>query len=140
MRFIVPLFVLSVFVLGCGDSRLAEVSGTVKLDGQLIEEGSIQFIPVEGNTGAGSGDVIKDGKYHIARERGVAVGKNRVEFRAFKESKRMVQDPTGKPGTKTFERLPAFPPTFNDASTIIRDIQSGSQVIDFDFRVGETPR
>src|SRR5262249_27420377 len=98
--------VLSLLCLaGCFGNK-AEVSGTVKLDGVPIKEGSINFIPVEGTLGPGAGAVIEDGKYHIAASKGVTVGKNRVEIRAFKNTGRKVQDPTGKPGVLTEERVP----------------------------------
>jgi hypothetical protein len=120
--------------LGCADSGppTAEVSGTVRLDGRLIEEGSIQFIPVKGSKGPSAGDVIQDGKYHIPRKKGVTVGTNRVELRAFKKAGTKIQDPTAPPGVKTEARVQAFPPEFNDRSTVVREIRAGSNEIDFD--------
>jgi hypothetical protein len=121
--------------LGCSGDHRSEVSGTVKVNGQPVAEGAINFIPVEGNKGAGTGATITDGKYHIPRSAGVAAGKNRVELRAFKNTGRKVQDPTGKPGTLTDERVMIFPPEYNDRSTLVREVQSGSDTIDFDIRV-----
>ena len=120
--------------LGCADlgPPTAEVSGTVRLDGRPIEEGSIQFIPVEGTRGPSAGAPIQDGKYHIPRKMGVTVGTNRVELRAFKNAGTRIQDPTAPPGVKTEQRVPAFPPEFNDRSTVIKQIRAGSNVIDFD--------
>lgn len=120
------------FSLGCSPSDRAEVSGSVQLDGQPVEEGSIQFIPVEGTKGPSAGAVITKGSYHIARGQGVVVGKNRVELRAFKTTGRKVQDPTAPQGVKTEERVQAFPPEYSDRSTEVRDIQPGSNTIDFD--------
>src|SRR5262245_13602942 len=121
-------------LLGCGDPQKAEVSGTVQLDGQPIEEGSIQFIPVEGTTGPSAGGTITNGQYHIPRDKGVTVGKNRVELRAFKKTGRKVQDPTGPPGTLADERIQAFPPEFNDKSTVVKDVRTGSNTIHFDVQ------
>jgi hypothetical protein len=127
--------------LGCsGSGSKAEVSGTVKLDGQLIEEGSIQFIPVEGTTGPSTGAAIKDGQYHIPRAQGAAIGKNRVELRSFKMSGRKIQDPTAPPGTLTEARVQAFPPEYNDRSTVVKEIQAGSNTIDFDVSSKSKPR
>ena len=117
---------------GCSADK-AEVSGTVRLDGTLIEEGSINFIPVGGTTGPGAGAVITNGKYHIAPSTGVTVGKNRVELRAFKTTGRKVIDPTGRPGTFTQERVPAFPPEYNDDSKLVEEIHQGSNTLDFDI-------
>ena len=116
---------------GCSGRR-ADVSGTVQLDGRPVDEGAIQFIPVEGTTGPSAGGVIKDGRYHITRDKGVTVGKNRVELRAFRTTGRKVQDPTGLPGVKTEERVQAFPPEYNDRSTVVKEVQAGSNTIDFD--------
>jgi hypothetical protein len=107
------------------------------LNGEPIQEGSINFIPVEGNQGPGTGAVIQNGKYHIPRSSGVTAGKNRVELRAFKETGRKVQDPTGPPGTLAFERLMVFPPEYNDRSTLVKDVQRGSDTIDFIIELPE---
>jgi hypothetical protein len=116
---------------GCSGQR-ADVSGTVQIDGRPVDEGAIQFIPVEGTTGPSAGGVIKDGRYHIARDKGVTVGKNRVEIRAFRTTGRKVQDPTGPPGAKAEERVQAFPPEYNERSTVVKDVRAGSNTIDFD--------
>jgi hypothetical protein len=125
------------FALGCSGDGLSEVTGTVRLNGEPVPEGAITFIPVEGNTGPGAGAVIENGKYQIRRDKGVSPGKNRVEIRAFRGSGRKVQDPTAKPGVLTEERVPAFPPEFNDKSTLVRDVKRGSDTIDFDITVPE---
>jgi hypothetical protein len=123
-------------LLGCSSSgpELAEVSGTVTLDDQLVEEGSIQFIPVEGTTGPAAGETIKNGRYRIARSKGAVVGKNRVEVRAFRYSGRKVPDPTGPPGALTEERIQAFPPEYNDNPTVIKEIHAGSNTVDIDAK------
>ena len=64
VRQLCGLMVSLLWLAGCSGNE-AEVSGTVRLDGELIQEGSINFIPVEGTKGPGVGAVIKDGKYHI---------------------------------------------------------------------------
>src|SRR5262245_62012346 len=126
---------------GCsGSSSTAEVSGTVKLDGQLIEEGSIQFIPVDGTTGPSAGAAIRNGQYHIPRAQGAAIGKNRVELRSFKMSGKKIQEPTAPPGTLTEARVQAFPPEYNDASTVVKEIQAGGNTIDFDVSSKPKPR
>ena len=61
-----------------------------------------------------------------------SVGTNRVELRAFKNAGTRIQDPTAPPGFQTEQRVQAFPPEFNDRSTVIKEIRAGSNVIDFD--------
>src|SRR4051812_38614003 len=91
---------------GCGPAgpQRAEVSGTVKLDGQAVAQGSINFFPTDGNKGPEAGAVIKDGKFHIVRSEGPVVGRNRVELRSFEFTGRKIQDPTAPAGTMTQER------------------------------------
>ncbi|MBM3995903.1 MAG: hypothetical protein FJ303_17385 [Planctomycetes bacterium] len=69
--FVVSLFtfLLTVPVLvGCADS-MAEVSGTVKYDGKLVDDGTIRF---EDATGAAptAGGPIKNGVYSVRVHRG----------------------------------------------------------------------
>jgi hypothetical protein len=131
------LAIACVWAVGCsGDSR-SEVSGVVRLNGQPIEQGSINFIPIDGNLGPGAGAVIENGKYHIPRSSGVTPGRNRVELRAFRETGRKVQDPTGPPGALANERVLAFPPEFNDNSTLVREVRKGSDTIDFEIQIEE---
>jgi len=129
---LVSLLCLTSLVIGCSSSSRAEVYGTVLLDGQPIEEGSIQFIPTDGTTGPSTGGVISKGKYHIYSRDGAVVGKNRVELRSFKMSNQKIQDPTAPPGTLTTLRVQAFPPEYNDQSTVVKEIRPGSNTIDFD--------
>jgi hypothetical protein len=136
---ILSLCFLTVSLPACSSSgpRTAEVSGTVRLDGQLVEEGSIQFIPVDGTSGPSAGAIIKKGKYQIDSKNGATVGKNRVELRAFKETDVTVPDPTGPSGSKTKQRVPAFPPEYNEQSTLVKEVKSGSNTIDFDVRIND---
>jgi len=123
------------FVMGCSGSgpQRAEVSGTVKLNGELVEEGAISFIPVEGTTGPQAGEAIRKGTYHIARAKGVVVGKNRVQLVAFRKSGKKIQDPTKLPGVLTDERVQAFPPEYNTESTLVREIKPDGNIIDFEI-------
>ena len=53
------------------------MSGTITFKGRPLD-GTITFYPV--STGTQAGDVIKDGKYQIAREKGLTPGKYRVSI------------------------------------------------------------
>jgi hypothetical protein len=133
--FAVSWLMFAGLLLGCSASGppRAAVSGTVKLNGQPVEEGSIQFIPVEGTTGPGVGGIIKNGQYQIPQAKGVMVGKNRVELRAIKKTGKKVQDPTKPQGILTDERGQAFPPEYNDDSTLVRDIKAEDNIVNFDI-------
>jgi hypothetical protein len=123
-------------VAGCGEEKTAPVSGSVRLDGQPIVEGAIQFIPIDGTTGPSTGGTISNGHYNIPRAKGAAIGHNRVELRAFKKSNRKIQDPTQPAGATTEEWVPAIPPEYNSSSKLVREIKRGDNVLDFDINVG----
>ena len=122
--------------LGCGNKgpRRAAVTGQVTLDGRPIDEGVIQFLPVEGTVGPETGGVIENGRYDIPQDRGVVVGKCRVELRASKKTGRKIQDPTGRPGTLTDEYKEVFPPSSNTNSTLVREIKDDLNTLDFNIR------
>ncbi len=128
--------VLLATCFGCGNKglRRAAVAGHVTLDGQPIEEGVIQFLPVNGTVGPETGGIIAKGQYDIPQQRGPVVGKSRVELRASKKTGRKIQDPTGRPGTLTDEYKEMFPPSSNTNSSLVRDIKDEPNTLDFDIR------
>jgi hypothetical protein len=65
---------------GCGKSdplRRQPLSGEVKLAGQPLDQGTIQFEPLD-DKGIASGGLIQDGKFAIAREAGLPAGQYRL--------------------------------------------------------------
>lgn len=72
---------LSLSAVGCGDSSLGTVSGTVSYEGTPIEKGSINFLPTDGK-GASAGGEIVAGKYEVAE---VPPGPKIVEVIAVKD-------------------------------------------------------
>lgn len=83
-----PLLVVTGLVasIGCGPNdplgRRA-VSGTVTLDGAPLADGTISFQPTEQGA-TSSGAMISQGKYAIARDKGLPKGKYRVVINAVK--------------------------------------------------------
>ena len=120
---------------GCGPAgpERAEVYGTVKLNGQPVAEGAINFFPVGETKGPEAGAAIKDGKFLIARSQGPVVGKNRVELRAFQKTGRKMQDPTAPPGTLTEEIANVFPADVSTNSELFREVKSRQNEFDFDI-------
>ena len=75
--------VLGVLLLcGCGSGGRQSIDGTVTLDGQPLEKGSITFIPQAGTQGPTAGAEIVDGNYTISTAGGTFAGKFRVEITA----------------------------------------------------------
>jgi len=119
--------------LGCssGDGmERAQVRGKVHVDGQPLEEGSINFFPAGTAEGPSAGGVIAQGTYDLPQDLGPVVGKNRVEIRGVKRTGRMVPNHMA-PGTMREELVEALPIDVNTKSTLVRDVASGSNVIDF---------
>ena len=122
-------------LVGCsggGPDDRGEVRGTVSLDGQPIEKGSIVFEPTDGNSGPMSGATIQNGAYHVPAKKGPAVGANRIEIRATKKTGRKV--PARPPLTGEEDEIVQFiPARYNEESTLIEEINPGENVIDFDL-------
>ena len=79
--------VLGVLLLcGCGSGDRQSIDGTVTLDGESLEKGSITFIPQAGTQGPTAGAEIVDGNYTISTAGGTFAGKFRVEITAARVS------------------------------------------------------
>jgi len=77
------LSLLVMLVNGCGgDPNRGSANGRVTFDGKPLAEGRIVFYPAGDTTGPATGAAIVDGYYSIQRDRGPAVGRNRVEINA----------------------------------------------------------
>ncbi|MCA9132707.1 MAG: carboxypeptidase regulatory-like domain-containing protein [Planctomycetales bacterium] len=71
----------ALFLTGCGSDdgmNRKAISGKITVDGKPIPNGSINFEPLF-QGGLGSGAVISDGTYSIAKKDGLPPGKYRVK-------------------------------------------------------------
>jgi hypothetical protein len=114
--------------LGCGEEsgpRLADVTGTVTLDGQPVEGAGLTFV-VEGPGGAVAyGRSDENGRYemHFGKDRtGAVIGKNRV---------RITSDDRVTVGGKKFQSTEVFPPKYNTNSEQFVEVVEGSNEFDF---------
>ena len=74
-------------VAGCSGRKGPErvvVSGHIQYQAQPLDNGNIQFIPINGTSGPVSGAVIREGQYRVDGRGGVPVGTHRVEITAFR--------------------------------------------------------
>jgi len=116
-------------VLGCGKSgKEASIHGMVKLDGDPVENGTIQFIPVDGKTPS-AGVAIKNGYY----EADVPIGKHRVEIRYAKVvgSKKLYDTPDSPMVDETKEQVPE---RYNLHSKLVEDIDGKKSEVNFDLK------
>jgi hypothetical protein len=107
------------------------VTGTVRLDNELLTTGSIAWIPIEGTPGpGGGGEINNEGKYEL---RGLRPGRYRVEIRSTRTLPgRQVMNPT-IPTELVDEEVSVIPEQYNTRSSLIREVGPGSTVFDFDL-------
>jgi hypothetical protein len=121
------LFAL-LLVCGCGDGT-AKVSGTVTLDGTPLEQGSISFLPINGNVKTTGGE-IKAGQYVVQ----VPLGPMKVCINSGKAvgKIKLYDTPNSRERTRFVELLPA---KYSDIEqTELRlEIPPGDTVKDFDL-------
>jgi hypothetical protein len=123
--------VVLAFLPGCDDGpRTAEVTGTVKVAGQIPPAGSsITFIPTDGKSPT-AGATLQDGRYSVR----VPVGITKVEIRVPRPVARpgpKVQGP-GSEGGLIEESLPA---KYNDQTELTFEVKPGKNEKDWDLPV-----
>lgn len=102
---------------GCGGADIDRVgvSGTVTLDGQPLENGSILFLPK--GEGPSAGTQIENGRFAIAPSDGPSPGNYRVEIRSFRGTGQMIPD-DDLPGQMVERRDQIIPARYNHASEL----------------------
>lgn len=133
---LLSLSLLCAILMGCGqsydgDQRYA-VSGNVTYDGEVIDVGTISFIPMSGDKQRVSGGLIENGAYTIAEEMGPNAGQYRVEIRwAKKTGKQFWVEDTQEMVDRRNEGLP---PRFHKDSSLTADVAGNQTVFDFDLK------
>lgn len=121
---------LVVTALGCGDSGLGTVSGTVHMDGQPLSDAVITFYPVVENTAQGGGGASyartdENGEYILQYNRstqGAEIGRHKVEITT------LVEGGGGDYGPGVKEIVPN---KYNVDTELMVEVTSGHNVIDF---------
>ncbi len=119
-------FLALVFIGGCGGGDLAQVSGTVTLDGQPLEGAQVSFWPLDAEAGSdrpSAGVTDGSGQYRLmytAEEPGVLPGRHKVEISTASG---------GEEGPKA-ERLP---PRYNTNTELTAEVTSGRNTLDFEL-------
>jgi hypothetical protein len=127
-RSVMLLLLVASLIVGCGEPKLGEVSGTITYDGKIVEQGSIAFIPVDGK-GPTAGSAIKDGKY-LAQKVSVGTAKIRIMGAKVTGQKKMFDDPDSPLVTTSEEYLPC---KYNKQTELTFDVLPGVQIKDFDL-------
>jgi hypothetical protein len=114
-------------LVGCGnDWNTATVSGNVSVDGKPVEDGAINFVPVDGE-GWTAGGIIKHGRYSVR----VPMMSLKVAITASKVvGKKPIYDAPNSPEMPiTVQTVPA---RFNEQTELRLEVQ-GNLVKDFDL-------
>jgi hypothetical protein len=102
----VGIILLGALAGGCGSGKSrypgVHLEGSVSLDGNLIAEGKLQFVPQEPNRGPPVWAAIRDGRYDAPS---VPLGKLRVSISASKKTGRMIQE-YSQPHEETVSIIP----------------------------------
>ena len=130
VRTLVAMIVLGT-PLGCADTskgpNLGQVSGTVTLDGRPIRGAWLVFTPESGLSSYGRTDA--GGRYQLqftARRTGAVVGQHTVQI----GTKSTASEGEGD------DRPEAVPAIYNDESTLVKEVSSGDNTIDFELQSG----
>ena len=115
---IASVAVFATLFAGCSyGPPMGDVQGTVTVNGQPLEEGSIRFIPVDGETQT-TGGIITNGSFQVE----VPVAKQRVEIMA------NVIDKEKTPPNPTDDQIvmkTLVPKRYNFESELILDVVPG---------------
>lgn len=121
--------IVAPFAVGCGPSGppMGEVSGTVTIDGQPAQTGSVAFFPTDGVSSTAGGP-ITEGKYTAK----VPLGEAKVEIRVPREvgQKKLYNTPDSPVASVFAETLP---PKYNDQSELLYTVEKGRQEKNFEL-------
>jgi hypothetical protein len=127
---------MGVLLTGCSDPYAGRhaVSGTVKLEGQPLDQGSIMFMPLEGQDTSGDAE-IKNGAYTIPRSAGLKPGNYLVRITSGDGKTADIRDeeaasPGGSTNIISVDRIPA---EWNERSEKQVEMKDESAEFNFDI-------
>lgn len=117
------LAITSLLCAGCGRGRQT-IEGTVTLDDRPLEQGYINFRPMQGAKGPPAGAPIRQGKYAIRGLKDPLEGSFRVEITALGKTGRTTADDRGRRHDVEGQVLPA---RYNVQSRLQEEIKPGQR-------------
>ncbi len=121
---------IAISIAGCAAESISSVHGKVTLDGELVANGSIVFLPKSG-TGKKAAAAIEQGLYSIPAADKLLPGAYRVEINWRKPTGRQIA--SADPGIMADETREAVPAKFNSESTLTAEIASGDVEKNFEL-------
>jgi hypothetical protein len=135
---------LALLLLVCGGCnsgpRLEHVGGTVSCDGQPVENGTLELIPIADTDGPSMGSAIVNGRFDVPAKKGARSGGTyKVVITALRPSSKTVPnifDPSGKPLALGEQFIP---PRYNTQSelTIVISTDAGQNEHHFELEGAE---
>ncbi len=118
---------------GCGSDgpQLAEVAGTVTVDGKPIPNAVLTFIPTGGSTSYGKTDA--QGKYKLMftdSKSGAMLGTHNVEIEVKRYSKDEVNEMKAA-GLEASSEFVPIPKKYKQPGALTADVKKGGNTIDF---------
>ena len=122
--------------LGCGgNSSTATATGVVSLDGQPLETGTVDFIPVAGTKGPAATATIADGKFTIPAEAKLKPGKFRVEISAQRvDGKQQVMSVATGEEVTVDRYVSIIPPRYNRDTELNASLAAGPNKLTFPLK------
>src|SRR5262245_5032278 len=120
---------------GCGPGGPVrhEVTGEVVFRNRPLDEGIIEFHPLDGQ-GSKSGATVLNGKYHIPRDKGLFPGRYRVEIIGGDGTSGAGKAEPSEPRPGVTPGKERLPPAFNAKSNVIREVKGGERN-EFNFTI-----
>ena len=131
--FVVAIALLA-FAAGCSSSDRSAVKGSVKFEGDSVDQGGVAFLPLGGGDGkeqVRATGQIENGAYAFDDYRGPNPGKYRVELTWNKKTGRKVP---GEGGVMKDETVQVVPAKYNTASELVVEVKRGANTFDFDLK------
>jgi hypothetical protein len=132
--FVWQMVFLALLLAGCSRSPTRRVVGEISYNGEPIQQGAIEFIPIEGTGGPSVGAPIKDGAYDVPAAKGpLASGTYRVELRAVRNTGQFPPGPRHPNSIPIMEHI--IPAEYHIHSKLQVKIDPDSNPNRFDFHL-----
>ena len=114
---------------GCGSSDRHTLKGTVTVNNQPLQQGSIRFIPLQGTDSPSAGSEIKSGEFSVAADKGPLCGSFRVEITASRKTGRKSRDRMSGEMTDIYSQF--LPARYNSNSDLTAEVKAGENQYEF---------